>query len=83
MLEIPLVFGYQSRQQGTLDSASADGPAAIPGALPRVWCMCVSGVNALRSLVVLNPEKGVARWKSWPGGRRRVESDGISGKATN
>lgn len=38
--------------------------------------------RTLRKLVAPYPEKGVSLWKSWPGGERRGESDGISGKAT-
>lgn len=54
----------------------------LSGSAPRVWGD-MNGVNALRRLVVPNPEKGVSLWKSWPSGKRWVESDGISGKATN
>lgn len=50
ILEVSHVFGYQSHHQGTLDCASADGPAAIPGALPRVWVyVCEWGERLAKS----------------------------------
>lgn len=44
--------------------------------------MCMNRANALRRLVAPNPEKVMARLKSWHGGKRGLENDGKSGKVT-